>query len=123
MNDICSAHVCDFKIEKYQELYDKNYKIEQLSAGIMLIIDHFPLILGPHTSANIGVLSSCLDLRTVIPEPSVSSTIPSAQTMVTQQTIKTESSSTNGAVVKDETSLTTFSTKSEGLKCVSHTVF
>nr|KAF6495158.1 host cell factor C2 [Rousettus aegyptiacus] len=68
---------------------------------------------GPHTSANIGVLSSCLDLRTVIPEPSVSSTIPSAQTMVTQQTIKTESSSTNGAVVKDETSLTTFSTKSE----------
>ncbi|KAF7463857.1 Hypothetical predicted protein [Marmota monax] len=33
--------------------------------------------------------------------------------MVTQQTIKTESSSTNGAVVKDETSLTTFSTKSE----------
>ncbi|XP_023605619.1 host cell factor 2 isoform X5 [Myotis lucifugus] len=68
---------------------------------------------GPHTSANIGVLSSCLDLRTVIPETSVSSTVCSAQTMVTQQAIKTESSSTNGAVVKDETSLTTFSTKSE----------
>ncbi|XP_034843586.1 host cell factor 2 isoform X2 [Mirounga leonina] len=68
---------------------------------------------GPHTSANIGVLSSCLDLRTVIPETSVSSSVSSAQTMVTQQTIKTESSSTNGAVVKDETSLTTFSTKSE----------
>ncbi|KAJ8791588.1 hypothetical protein J1605_020310 [Eschrichtius robustus] len=68
---------------------------------------------GPHTSANIGVLSSCLDLRTVIPETSVSSTVSNAQTMVTQQTIKTESSSTNGAVVKDETSLTTFSTKSE----------
>ncbi|XP_047595718.1 host cell factor 2 isoform X1 [Lutra lutra] len=68
---------------------------------------------GPHTSATIGVLSSCLDLRTVIPETSVSSSVSSAQTMVTQQTIKTESSSTNGAVVKDETSLTTFSTKSE----------
>ncbi|XP_054430581.1 host cell factor 2 isoform X1 [Pteronotus mesoamericanus] len=68
---------------------------------------------GPHTSANIGVLNTCLDLRTVIPETSVSSTVCSAQTMVTQQTIKTESSSTNGAVVKDETSLTTFSTKSE----------
>ncbi|KAF4022598.1 hypothetical protein G4228_014414 [Cervus hanglu yarkandensis] len=68
---------------------------------------------GPHTSADIGVLSSCLDLRTVIPETSVSSTVSSAQTMVTQQTIKTESSSTNGAVVKDETSLTTFSTKAE----------
>lgn len=123
MSDICGAHVCDFKMGKYPELYDKNYKIQQLSAGIMLIIDLFPLILGPHTSANIGVLSSCLDLRTVIPETSVSSTVCSAQTMVTQQTIKTESSSTNGAVVKDETSLTTFSTKSEGLKCVSHTVF
>uniref|UniRef100_A0A2K5KDL0 Host cell factor 2 n=1 Tax=Colobus angolensis palliatus TaxID=336983 RepID=A0A2K5KDL0_COLAP len=67
----------------------------------------------PHTSANVGVLSSCLDVRTVIPETSVSSTVSSTQTMVTQQTIKTESSSTNGAVVKDETSLTTFSTKSE----------
>ncbi|XP_012505704.1 PREDICTED: host cell factor 2 [Propithecus coquereli] len=76
---------------------------------------------GPHTSANVGVLSSCLDVRTVIPETSASSTVSGAQTMVTQQAIKTESSSTNGAVVKDETSLTTFSTKSEGLKCVSHT--
>uniref|UniRef100_A0A2K6FSE0 Host cell factor C2 n=1 Tax=Propithecus coquereli TaxID=379532 RepID=A0A2K6FSE0_PROCO len=68
---------------------------------------------GPHTSANVGVLSSCLDVRTVIPETSASSTVSGAQTMVTQQAIKTESSSTNGAVVKDETSLTTFSTKSE----------
>ncbi|KAL0610956.1 Host cell factor 2 [Plecturocebus cupreus] len=68
---------------------------------------------GPHSSANLGVLSSCLDVRTVIPETSVSSTVSSTQIMVTQQTIKTESSSTNGAVVKDETSLTTFSTKSE----------
>ncbi|XP_012874557.1 PREDICTED: host cell factor 2 [Dipodomys ordii] len=68
---------------------------------------------GPRTSTNVGALSSCLDLRTVIPETSISSTASSAQTMVTQQTIKTESSSTNGALVKDETSLTTFSTKSE----------
>lgn len=68
---------------------------------------------GPHSSANVGVLSSCLDVRTVIPETSVSSTVSSTQIMVTQQTIKTESSSTNGAVVKDETSLTTFGTKSE----------
>ncbi|ELW71601.1 Host cell factor 2 [Tupaia chinensis] len=68
---------------------------------------------GPHTSANLGVLSSCLDVRTVTPETSISSTVSSPQTMVTQQTIKTESSSTNGTVVKDETSLTTFSTKSE----------
>ncbi|XP_006871181.1 PREDICTED: host cell factor 2 [Chrysochloris asiatica] len=68
---------------------------------------------GPHTSANVGALSSCLDLRTVIPDTSVSSTVSSTHTMVTQKTIKTESSSTNGAVVKDETSLTTFSTKSE----------
>ncbi|XP_040346971.1 host cell factor 2 isoform X3 [Herpailurus yagouaroundi] len=37
---------------------------------------------GPHTSANIGVLSSCLDLRTVIPETSVSSSVSSAQTML-----------------------------------------
>ncbi|XP_057597871.1 host cell factor 2 isoform X4 [Hippopotamus amphibius kiboko] len=37
---------------------------------------------GPHTSANIGVLSSCLDLRTVTPETSVSSTVSSAQTML-----------------------------------------
>uniref|UniRef100_A0A2K6FSF8 Host cell factor C2 n=1 Tax=Propithecus coquereli TaxID=379532 RepID=A0A2K6FSF8_PROCO len=73
---------------------------------------------GPHTSANVGVLSSCLDVRTVIPETSASSTVSGAQTMVTQQAIKTESSSTNGAVVKDETSLTTFSTKSEGLKSI-----
>ena len=103
---------------------DKNSKIQQLLADIhLLIVNLFRLILGPHTSANIGVLSSCLDLRTVIPETSVSGTVSSAQTMVTQQTIKTESSSTNGAVVKDETSLTTFSTKAEGLKCVSHTVF
>lgn len=103
---------------------DKNSKIQQLLADIhLLIVNLFLLILGPHTSADIGVLSSCLDLRTVIPETSVSSTVSSAQTMVTQQTIKTESSSTNGAVVKDETSLTTFSTKAEGLKCVSHTVF
>uniref|UniRef100_A0A8C5TZ18 Host cell factor 1 n=1 Tax=Malurus cyaneus samueli TaxID=2593467 RepID=A0A8C5TZ18_9PASS len=71
-------------------------------------------------SANVGELHD-LDKQTVNPDASVSSTVSSTQTMVTQQAVKTESSSTNGAVVKDETSLTTFNSKSEGLKCVSHT--
>ncbi|NXJ10716.1 HCFC2 factor, partial [Odontophorus gujanensis] len=66
----------------------------------------------PQTSANVGELHD-LDKRTVIPDASVSSTVSSTQTMVTQQAVKTESSSTNGAVVKDETSLTTFNSKSE----------
>ncbi|XP_037735756.1 host cell factor 2 isoform X1 [Chelonia mydas] len=68
--------------------------------------------LGPQTSANVAELRD-LDIRTVNPDASVSSTVSSTQTMVTQQAVKTESSSTNGAVVKDETSLTTFSSKSE----------
>uniref|UniRef100_A0A8C5EZK1 Host cell factor 1 n=1 Tax=Gopherus evgoodei TaxID=1825980 RepID=A0A8C5EZK1_9SAUR len=68
--------------------------------------------LGPQTSANVAELHD-LDIRTVNPDASVSSTVSSTQTMVTQQAVKTESSSTNGAVVKDETSLTTFSSKSE----------
>ncbi|XP_015719764.1 host cell factor 2 isoform X3 [Coturnix japonica] len=66
----------------------------------------------PQTSANVGELHD-LDKRTVIPDASVSSTVSSTQTTVTQQAVKTESSSTNGAVVKDETSLTTFNSKSE----------
>uniref|UniRef100_A0A8C0FRN7 Host cell factor C2 n=1 Tax=Bubo bubo TaxID=30461 RepID=A0A8C0FRN7_BUBBB len=66
----------------------------------------------PQTSANVGELHD-LDKRTVNPDASVSSTVSSTQTMVTQQAVKTESSSTNGAVVKDETSLTTFNSKSE----------
>ncbi|RLW00067.1 hypothetical protein DV515_00009189 [Chloebia gouldiae] len=65
------------------------------------------------TSANVGELHA-LDKQSVNPDASVSSTVSSAQTMVTQQAVKTESSSTNGAVVKDETSLTTFNSKSEG---------
>ncbi|XP_017660085.1 PREDICTED: host cell factor 2 [Lepidothrix coronata] len=64
------------------------------------------------TSANVGELHD-LDKQTVNPDASVSSTVSSTQTMVTQQAVKTESSSTNGAVVKDETSLTTFNSKSE----------
>ncbi|KAM9173211.1 host cell factor 2 isoform 2-T2 [Pangshura tecta] len=68
--------------------------------------------LGPQTSANVAELHD-LDIRTVNPDDSVSSTVSSSQTMVTQQAVKTESSSTNGAVVKDETSLTTFCSKSE----------
>ncbi|XP_074437419.1 host cell factor 2 isoform X3 [Larus michahellis] len=67
---------------------------------------------GPQTSANVGELHD-LDKRTVNPDASVSSSVSSTQTMVTQQAVKTESSSTNGAVVKDETSLTTFNSKSE----------
>ncbi|XP_068257994.1 host cell factor 2 isoform X3 [Nyctibius grandis] len=67
---------------------------------------------GPQTSANVGELHD-LDKRTVNPDASVSSTVSSTRTMVTQQAVKTESSSTNGAVVKDETSLTTFNSKSE----------
>ncbi|NXU87145.1 HCFC2 factor, partial [Xiphorhynchus elegans] len=64
------------------------------------------------TSANVGELHD-LDKQTLNPDASVSSTLSSTQTMVTQQAVKTESSSTNGAVVKDETSLTTFNSKSE----------
>uniref|UniRef100_A0A8C8ALG0 Host cell factor C2 n=1 Tax=Otus sunia TaxID=257818 RepID=A0A8C8ALG0_9STRI len=70
------------------------------------------ITLCPQTSANVGELHD-LDKRTVNPDASVSSTVSSTQTMVTQQAVKTESSSTNGAVVKDETSLTTFNSKSE----------
>ncbi|XP_041331220.1 host cell factor 2 isoform X2 [Pyrgilauda ruficollis] len=64
------------------------------------------------SSANVGELHD-LDKQSVNPDASVSSTVSSTQTMVTQQAVKTESSSTNGAVVKDETSLTTFNSKSE----------
>ncbi|KAM4901691.1 host cell factor 2 isoform 2-T2 [Sylvia borin] len=64
------------------------------------------------TSANVGELHD-LDKQSVNPDASVSCTVSSSQTMVTQQAVKTESSSTNGAVVKDETSLTTFNSKSE----------
>uniref|UniRef100_A0A8C4YDU2 Host cell factor 1 n=1 Tax=Gopherus evgoodei TaxID=1825980 RepID=A0A8C4YDU2_9SAUR len=71
-----------------------------------------PNNVSPQTSANVAELHD-LDIRTVNPDASVSSTVSSTQTMVTQQAVKTESSSTNGAVVKDETSLTTFSSKSE----------
>ncbi|NXX68348.1 HCFC2 factor, partial [Spizella passerina] len=64
------------------------------------------------TSPNVAELHD-LDKQSVNPDASVSSTVSSTQTMVTQQAVKTESSSTNGAVVKDETSLTTFNSKSE----------
>uniref|UniRef100_K7FJN3 Host cell factor C2 n=1 Tax=Pelodiscus sinensis TaxID=13735 RepID=K7FJN3_PELSI len=69
-------------------------------------------VAGPQTSANVAELHD-LDIRTVNPDASVSSIVSCSQTMVTQQAVKTESSSTNGAVVKDETSLTTVSSKSE----------
>ncbi|KAM3674417.1 host cell factor 2 isoform 1-T1 [Ammospiza maritima maritima] len=64
------------------------------------------------TSPNVAELHD-LDKQSVNPDSSVTSNVSSTQTMVTQQAVKTESSSTNGAVVKDETSLTTFNSKSE----------
>nr|XP_023418891.1 LOW QUALITY PROTEIN: host cell factor 2 [Cavia porcellus] len=68
---------------------------------------------GPHTSADTGVLSSCLDLRTAVPDTSGSGSVLGAQTLISQQAIKTESPSTNGAVVKDEAPLAALSTKAE----------
>ncbi|XP_072002534.1 host cell factor 2 isoform X2 [Engystomops pustulosus] len=54
-----------------------------------------------------------LDTGILTPEVSASCIVSSAQSMVTQQSIKTESSRTNGALVRDESSLTTLSTHSE----------
>ncbi|KAM4676891.1 host cell factor 2 [Discoglossus pictus] len=71
-----------------------------------------PKSIGPHTSSNVNDVHD-MDIGIISPEVSASCIVSGAQTMVTQQTIKTESSSTNGALVKDETSLTTFSTKPE----------
>ncbi|XP_030070275.1 host cell factor 2 isoform X2 [Microcaecilia unicolor] len=74
--------------------------------------------LDPKISTNLGELHD-LNPQTVIPEASASCTVHSTQAMVTQQAIKTESSRTYGALIKDETSLTTFSTKSEVAKSSS----
>ncbi|KAG9490506.1 hypothetical protein GDO78_006053 [Eleutherodactylus coqui] len=52
--------------------------------------------------------------RIITPEVSASCIVSSAQSMVTQQSIKPEPSRTNGALVRDEPSLTTLSTHSEG---------
>lgn len=60
------------------------------------------------------MLSSCLDLRTAVPDTSGSGSVLGAQTLISQQAIKTESPSTNGAVVKDEAPLAALSTKAEG---------
>nr|XP_033809245.1 host cell factor 2 isoform X2 [Geotrypetes seraphini] len=69
-------------------------------------------------STNLGELHD-LNLQTVIPEASASCMVHNTQAMVTQQAIKTEPSRTYGALVKDETSVTTFSTKSEVVKSSS----
>ncbi|XP_048358234.1 host cell factor 2 [Sphaerodactylus townsendi] len=68
--------------------------------------------LGSEVSANVNELLD-FDTRAAKSDPSVSSVVSTAQNMVTQQAVKTESSSTNGAVVKDDTSLTTVSSKPE----------
>ncbi|XP_007503415.2 host cell factor 2 isoform X2 [Monodelphis domestica] len=67
---------------------------------------------GAQTSMNVSE-SYGLDLRTVNPETAAASAISGVRAMVPHRVIKTESSSTNGAVIKDETSLTAFSAKSE----------
>ncbi|XP_053572940.1 host cell factor 2 [Bombina bombina] len=71
-----------------------------------------PKLIGSQTSSNVNDVHDT-DIGMLAPEVSASCIVSSAQNMVTQQAIKTESSSTNGALVKDETSLTTFSTKPE----------
>ncbi|XP_077195852.1 host cell factor 2 [Paroedura picta] len=68
--------------------------------------------LGPQISANVNELLD-FDMRTAKSDPSVSSIVSSAQNVVTQQAVKTESSSTNGTVAKDDTSLTTVGSKPE----------
>ncbi|XP_044133219.1 LOW QUALITY PROTEIN: host cell factor 2 [Bufo gargarizans] len=67
---------------------------------------------GLHTSSKLNDVHD-LDIGLLTPEVSASCIVSSAQSMVTQQSIKTESSRTNGALIRDETSLTTFSTHSE----------
>ncbi|XP_020838039.1 host cell factor 2 isoform X2 [Phascolarctos cinereus] len=67
---------------------------------------------GAQTSKNVSE-SYGLDLRTINPEAAASSAISGTHTTVPQRAIKMESTSTNGAVVKDEASLIAFSGKSE----------
>ncbi|XP_066490363.1 host cell factor 2 isoform X2 [Tiliqua scincoides] len=63
--------------------------------------------LGPQLSASVNELLD-FDTRTTKPDSSVSGIVSA-----TQQAVKTESTSTNGTVVKDETSLTTVSLQPE----------
>ncbi|XP_073476396.1 host cell factor 2 isoform X2 [Aquarana catesbeiana] len=67
---------------------------------------------GPHTSSNLNDVHA-LDIGILTPEVSASCIVSSAQSMVTQQRIKNETSRTNGALVRDETSQTTLSTQRE----------
>lgn len=75
---------------------------------------HLLCVLGPHTSSNLNDVHA-LDIGILTPEVSASCIVFSAQSMVTQR-IKNETSHTNGAFVRDETSQTTLSTQREGLK-------
>ncbi|XP_056430495.1 host cell factor 2 isoform X1 [Hyla sarda] len=80
---------------------------------------------GLHTSSKLNDVHD-LDIGILTPEVSASCIVSSAQSMVTQQSIKTESSRTNGALVRDEPSLTTLSTHSEAAfssseQCMSQT--
>ncbi|KAH0616980.1 hypothetical protein JD844_028516 [Phrynosoma platyrhinos] len=68
--------------------------------------------LGPQISANINELLD-FDSRTSKLDTSVSSIVSTAQNLASQQAVKTESSSTNGAVLKDETSLKSATSKLE----------
>ncbi|XP_042325727.1 host cell factor 2 isoform X2 [Sceloporus undulatus] len=68
--------------------------------------------LGPQISASINELLD-FDSRISKLDTSVSSIISTAKNMTSQQAVKTESSSTNGAVLKDETSLTAVISKPE----------
>ncbi|XP_077121764.1 host cell factor 2 isoform X1 [Ranitomeya variabilis] len=81
--------------------------------------------IGLHTSSKLNDVRD-LDIGILTPEVSASCIVSSAQSMVTQQSIKTESSRTNGALVRDETSLAALTTHSEaavssGEQCTSQT--
>ncbi|KAF7240557.1 Host cell factor 2 [Varanus komodoensis] len=73
--------------------------------------------LGPQISANVNDLLD-FDTRTSKLDTSASSIVSTTQNAGTQQAVKTESSSTNGAVVKDEASLTTVSSNPEAKETV-----
>ncbi|KAM9311618.1 host cell factor 2-like [Gastrophryne carolinensis] len=66
---------------------------------------------GPHTSSN---MNDALDIGLLTPEVSASCIVSSAQSMVTWQSFKTESSCTTRGLVREETSQTSLSTQREG---------
>lgn len=70
-----------------------------------------PFVLGLQSSANLSELLD-FDARLSKLDNSAAGIVSVSQN--TQQAVKTESSSTNGAAVKDETSLMTGTSKPEG---------